>query len=219
VLKLNNTINQLYDRGRSRFGNIPRKVKHLQDHLERLINKVPTADSLIDIKTTEQELDSVLKEEEIWWAQRAKVSWLQHGDLNTKYFHHKASQRKRKNSIYSIKDHTGQLWQGSNHINICFTSYFTNIFASNNTILEQNIFSVVHNRVNQAHYDYLNAKYTALDITNTIKDLKSNSAPGPDGLNALFYQKYWDIIGQDIIDHSLNILNNNGSPRILIILI
>jgi hypothetical protein len=67
--------------------------------------------------------------------------------------------------------------------------------------------------VTQAHHEFLDANYTALDVTKTIKDLKSNSAPGPDGLNALFYHKYWDIIGQDIIEYSLNILNNNGSPK------
>lgn len=43
-----------------------------------------------------------------------------------------------------------------------------------------------------------------------IKALKANSAPGPDGLSALFYQQYWEIIGQNITDYALNILNNGG---------
>jgi hypothetical protein len=43
-----------------------------------------------------------------------------------------------------------------------------------------------------------------------IKNLKANSAPGTDGLSALFYQTYWEVIGPNIIDFVLNILNNEG---------
>lgn len=45
-----------------------------------------------------------------------------------------------------------------------------------------------------------------------IKQMKSLAAPGPDGLPALFYQAYWEIIGSDITDFILNILNHNGDP-------
>jgi hypothetical protein len=40
----------------------------------------------------------------MWWSQRAKALWLTHGDRNTKFFHQKASQRRRKNKIEAIKD-------------------------------------------------------------------------------------------------------------------
>jgi hypothetical protein len=42
--------------------------------------------------------------------------------------------------------------------------------------------------------------------------MKSTAAPGPDGLPTLFYQSYWDIVGTDITNFVLNILNNNGDP-------
>lgn len=41
--------------------------------------------------------------EEIMWHQRSKVQWMGLGDRNTKYFHTKASQRK-KNTISRIMD-------------------------------------------------------------------------------------------------------------------
>ena len=34
-------------------------------------------------------------------------------------------------------------------------------------------------------------------------------APGPDGMPAFFFQRYWHIIGDDIIKAALNILNGN----------
>ena len=35
-------------------------------------------------------------------------------------------------------------------------------------------------------------------------------ASGPDGMSAIIYQKYWDIIGDDVIKIVLNILNFNA---------
>lgn len=60
--------------------------------------------------------------------------------------------------------------------------------------------------------NFLEADYTINEVIEATQQLKGSSAPGPDGITALFYQIFWNVIGQDILDYTLNILNKGGNP-------
>lgn len=49
-------------------------------------------------------------------------------DQNTKYFHHKASQHRKKNTIIRVKDVHG-LWRSHDELDVEIVNYFTNLFA------------------------------------------------------------------------------------------
>lgn len=93
-----------------------------------------------------------MKEDELWWAQRAKSHWLQAGDKNSRYFHKKATQR---NTIKSIQDVDGRCWSDINHINSIFIDYFTNIFATSNPTNMQDTIEVVKNIIKPDMHEYL----------------------------------------------------------------
>jgi hypothetical protein len=50
---------------------------------------------------------SLLVQEEGYWKQRAKMHWLQEGDLNTKFFHMSASVRSKKKRVTKLVDEAG----------------------------------------------------------------------------------------------------------------
>jgi hypothetical protein len=91
--------------------------------------------------------------------------------------------------------------------------YFTNIFSSSNPSNCADVMTGVANRVKPHMYDILNRDFTTEEVSQAVHQLKGNSAPGPDGLSAKFFQNYWDIIGGDITTSALNILNNGGNPE------
>jgi hypothetical protein len=50
------------------------------------------------------ELFKILEEEELYWFRRSHETWFLKGDMNTEYFHKVANGRKRKHTIFSLKD-------------------------------------------------------------------------------------------------------------------
>lgn len=58
-------------------------------------------------KRSREELNHVLKTEEVMWAQNAKVNWLNLGDKNAKCFQTIAMVHKKRNEITRISDSTG----------------------------------------------------------------------------------------------------------------
>ncbi|KAL5798171.1 hypothetical protein ACOSQ2_002991 [Xanthoceras sorbifolium] len=55
----------------------------------------------------------------------------------------------------------------------------------------------------------LDGKFSATEIYTALKHMHPSKAPGLDGMPALFYQKHWDIIGNEVIDACLEYLNDN----------
>lgn len=43
-----------------------------------------------------------------------------------------------------------------------------------------------------------------------VKQLHPTKAPGPDGLSAVFFHTFWEIVGRDVTEFCLNVLNGDG---------
>lgn len=50
-----------------------------------------------------EELDTMHRLQETYWHAKAQANELKDGDKKTSYFHHKAQQRKKRNSIVQLK--------------------------------------------------------------------------------------------------------------------
>jgi hypothetical protein len=213
--RLHNTLNQLHNWGRKTFGTIPKRIKESQQELEQLLLNPNSHHLIHQIAQKEQEIEDLMEKEEIWWSQRSRALWLTHGDKNTKYFHQKASQRRRKNKIDCIKDSTGITHKNQEETENIFITHFQQLFTSQGTHNITETTRTVQNRINAEMMDHLSKDFTADEVVSAIKGMKGLAAPGPDGLPAIFYHTYWDIIGPDIINMALNILNNGGDPSSL----
>ena len=60
--------------------------------------------------------------------------------------------------------------------------------------------------------NFLMAPYTMEDVKKAISSIGDIKAPGPDGLHAIFFKKYWHIIGEEITQEVLMAINSRKIP-------
>ena len=105
-------------------------IKELQTWLDRLLEAKVSEESRVEYLDMSKRMDKLLKKQEIYWVQRSRISWLKHGDKNTKFFHSKATQRRKKNHISGIQNSQGQWVEDLEEVVVVVSAYFDNLFSA-----------------------------------------------------------------------------------------
>ena len=110
--------------GSSVFWQIPKKIQEKKERLGELLRNDTSLQNGAEINELRKEINIMLDDEEVWWHQRSRVQWLGEGDRNTKYFHHRASERRRKNAIVGLWNDEGIWCDSKEDIVRTVLSYF-----------------------------------------------------------------------------------------------
>jgi hypothetical protein len=149
--------------------------------------------------------------EEQMWKQRARVQWLMEGDKNTRYFHIKASQRRQRNEIKGLFTTTGVWVTNKYDIQHTVVEYFEQMFTTSMPSHVQEGVRAIQLKVTRAMNDQLCRNFTAEEVHQALQQMHPTKAPGPDGMSAVFFQKYWAIVGKEVTEEVLQVLNTNAS--------
>ncbi|KAH9679641.1 putative reverse transcriptase/RNA-dependent DNA polymerase [Citrus sinensis] len=163
-----------------------------------------------ELKKTENQIDNILQDEEIFWKQRSRADWLKEGDKNTKFFHAKALARRKKNRIGGILDEQGKWTEDSDEVERIFCEHFTKLFSTTAPNAEQMEAALKDTsaKVNEEMNFQLDAPFMEEEIAEALAQMCPTKAPGPDGLPAAFFQKHWGSIKDGVITTCLHILND-----------
>lgn len=184
------------------FGNVNQLVKEAEANLHDIQHQIQTNghnDSIIQQENQAQlNLQKALYIEETFWHERSKVKWHLEGDRNTAYFHRVTKIRHTTNLITSIKDGeniiTDQNLIANHAVNFYKSLFCTNIVLHDQLLVEEVIPQLVIDNTNQM----LTMVPSLDEIHSAAFSLNKDSAPGPDGFGAVFFQSYWDIIKSDV---------------------
>lgn len=120
--------------------------------------------------------------------------------------------KKRRNTIKGITE-DGEWVTERAQMEKEFTTYFTNLFASNNPSTD--CFDMALQDVGRKVTDAMNEKllepFTREEVIRAIKQMHPSKEPGLDGFPAFFYQNFWTEVGETTILNYLDILNQKRS--------
>ena len=86
------------------FRQIPKKIQEKRKRLSNLVQLDRDGQLGEEINQVRKDIKDLIDSEEIYWCQRSKAHWLREGDRNTKFFHARASERRKQNTILGIWD-------------------------------------------------------------------------------------------------------------------
>uniref|UniRef100_A0A803P9A9 DUF4283 domain-containing protein n=1 Tax=Cannabis sativa TaxID=3483 RepID=A0A803P9A9_CANSA len=174
------------------FNSLSRRINALENSINAIHSNLPLSrDKIHEASALQSQLDSLLYKNEILWKQRSKIHWLQAGDKNTKYFHSKATARRKTNFIRKLKCDDGRVVTSVDDISREVSSYFSDLFKSqeSNSEATQYLLSAINKSLDSQQIQFLNSPFEAHEVRQALFQLSSDKAPGIDGLNPTFYQK------------------------------
>lgn len=146
----------------------------------------------------ERSLNQVSSCEELYWKQRAKTQWLKDGDANTAFFHNCTIQKRRRNRLERIKNHSGDWEMDEHQVRSVIKDYFKNLFTSEGPRDWGDILAFIPAVISDDINATLLAPISDEEIRITVFQMGALKSPGPDGFSGIFYQKYWSIVGHDV---------------------
>ena len=210
--KLETCKESLQDWNKHSFGNIRRMLQQKKKLLMQAEANSMNGSNHSQVRILRAEVHDLIAKEECLWQQRSKVNWLKAGDLNTSYFHNRANQRNRRNFISKLILDSGEAVVEEQKSGEAFVQYFQAIFQSTNPTGFDSILQGIELKVTPLMNADLTRPFTALEVEQALKQMKPMSAPGPDGMPPIFYKSYWNIVGLDVIDATLSVLNTGIMP-------
>ncbi|KAK1297873.1 hypothetical protein QJS10_CPB14g00976 [Acorus calamus] len=156
-----------------------------------------------------QEWSNVSSLEEVAWRQRSREIWLKEGDSNTNFFHAAANGRRRINKITQLNVE-GRRVENRQEIEQRLVEHFMNAFKSRRgwspVWIDEDL-----GRIPDHLLQPLEADFNEEEVKAAIFGTEADKAPGPDGFGLRFFQEFWGIVKDDLMEMFHNFfVSSNG---------
>jgi hypothetical protein len=188
------------------WGSVQRKLK------QNLLLQLETWDRMAETRALtgnewrdryekEEELMKIYENEELFWQRRGGEDWILKGDANTSYFHGIANGRKRKCIIKALVEEDTVL-EDKEELKEHITNFYKKLFGREpdpKVRLGEDFWKVT-GRLEESDNMWLTRPFSMSELETAVRDMKSNTAPGPDGFSTCFFKKFWGKVRDDILE-------------------
>ena len=135
---------------------------------------------------------------------RSKCRWIEKGERPTKYFFNLEKRNYNKKTISELELDNGELLTEEKLILQEIESYYKDLYTSkvSATLSDFDQFSqnleIPH--LSNDERDRLEGPLSFDECKQILNSFSNGKSPGEDGLTVEFYQKFFDILGEDLVD-------------------
>ena len=219
---LNATVNEFTTLARKLnievFGKIFARKKKIEARLNgiQVAMSIKPSQFLVELeKSLRKDYAKIQKLEEEFWAIKSRVEWMVNGDCNTSFYHTSTLARRKRNRILTLQDSNG-VWltkvaDVANHIREGFISLFT----SGIEIGYRRPWNIPNwpMQISEEDAAELSCFVSDQEVKDALWSLKPFKAPGPDGLHAGFFQRFWLLVGDAITNTVKGAFTNGKIPE------
>ncbi|XP_057418459.1 uncharacterized protein LOC130712657 [Lotus japonicus] len=182
------------------FGQIFHRKRRLMKRLEGINNRLSmTFDRGLEKlqKTLWQEYNTVLLQEELFCAQKSRFLWFKFGDRNSKFFHTATLIRRKRNKIEALIDDDGNLLTDFDDLQVFTVNFFRRSYMDDgggSSLATSSTFPSMA----AGKLALVQSTILAAEVKDAIFSMGPLKAPGPDGLQAAFFQSQWAQVGDSV---------------------
>lgn len=82
-------------------------------------------------------------QEEIYWRQKSRITWLREGDNNTRFFHAVVEHNRKRNTIKEITDDNGNTFSAPGDIQQLALSFYHHLFSTENCTVSEELLAYI----------------------------------------------------------------------------
>ncbi|XP_062088870.1 uncharacterized protein LOC133795435 [Humulus lupulus] len=183
--------------GKDITGSFQKRINECQWRI-KLLKMNTDANSCRLLNEENNKLFEILTQKEVFWRQRSKMLWLKEGDNNSKFFHAASRSRKRANQIESLRNSTGIFVDWDHGLQEVMVDYFQQLFQSSASDWEFAI-NCINRSISIEQNDMMLQPIMEDEVKRALFSMHPDKSPGPDGMTPGFYQRYWDVVGGDVV--------------------
>lgn len=138
------------------------------------------------------------------WAQKARSNWI-HGDRNTRFYQTVFKQRRARNRKVHLKSANGVCVENLEEIEHLLVEHFQGQYHE---FEDRDVHSILQElgtlplpKLNQSQQQHLDRLVTDEEIEWAVYQLNPQKSPESDGIPAFFYQEFWSLIRQDVLNY------------------
>jgi len=172
---------------RTTFGNVRWELHKLtaeQEHMQSDPLRVGPSHAELKIKERIMELNH---REEILWRQRSRIMWLAEGDKNTRFFHLRASRRRRRNKITKLKKADGEFTADEQEMRAVTMDFYENLFRSEGVHNMDAVLDTVPSKVTPDMNNKLLMPFTEAEVKEALFSDVPHKGPRTRWLPGIFF--------------------------------